>query len=52
LLGLSDKIEAEWKLYRQGSGQTETEDCEKEAERDSNEALSDGEGSPHVFCFI
>ncbi len=45
VLGLSGVIEAQWKLYKRGSGQTQTEDSDHEAEQYSNEALSDGEGS-------
>ncbi len=45
LAGLSDDLKAEWKLYSKGSGQTPTEDFDKETEQDSNEAMSDGEGS-------
>jgi hypothetical protein len=45
LAGSSDDLKAKWKLYSTRSGQTQIEDCDKEYEQDSNEAMSDGEGS-------
>jgi hypothetical protein len=45
VLGLSGVIEAQWKLHKKGTGQTPSDDCDKETDQCSNEALSDGEGS-------